>query len=204
MFLSGRRLHNFTVRTRDNDECGLERLYIDISKWVVRYMVVTVEDGESLRSAYVSPISVTANIPSEKLICVDLTRLQICSSPAADRHRPLTRGLETEINRHYGLDEYWSGTGNWGNTDSPRSLRYSGTRTDSGPSNRLLSQLPLKSFETLGNFVLMAAQGKIGRVTDIMIDERNWKVGYIIIDEDFQIVGTRFLLNPEDFVQAER
>lgn len=204
MFLSCRRLHQFSVHTVDCKKGDLEEVYVDTSKWVVRYLYAVLKDQESVEYALVSPISVTAKNPNEKVVYVNLSYKQLWESPAIGVDEPLTREFETVINDYYGLSAYWPGSGDWGTTDSPQSLQNPKLRElVITPESKCETETHLVRFTELSGRVLTNSEKKLGRIVDLMINENSWKIGYLVVDEHDRPSRNRYMLEPADLFKSD-
>jgi hypothetical protein len=194
MFLSARWLHSYAIHTVDGKLGGIRKIFVDTSQWVARYLVVSVKFETLTRYALVSPISIDSNSCENKILSVALTLQEIWESPVIDIHKPLTRELEAAISTHYHLAAYWHGTGIWGDTDCPKTLR----ERRNPPSMKVLdpAPAPLVVFEELMKTVFLASENRHCHVTDLMIGENSWKVCYAVIEEGMSISETRYLFDP--------
>jgi sporulation protein YlmC with PRC-barrel domain len=56
-----------------------------------------------------------------------------------------------------------------------------------------------KDFQT---FTVHATDGDIGKITDVLFDDRSWTVRYIVLDTAKWLPGKKVLLSPESFVKT--
>ena len=99
----------------------------------------------------------------EMAVSVNLTLRQVEAGPEAREDEPVTDQLEQRLFDHYGWDPFWSAPAPGEETQA-----LVGDR-------RLASAAALKGFEAL------AADGKIGSVDNVFIDDARWAARFLVV-----------------------
>lgn len=150
--------------------------YFDDERWRVRFFVV--DTGSWLRKR---PVLINAEAlgkvdAGDDTIEVRLTKEQVSKSPPPDSHKPVSRQYKDELYRRYAWMPYRSMVRavGWGTIAPPSILETPATRCDGDSHLR-------SSAELLNHYSLRAEDGKVGRVHDFIMNERDWSVPYAIV-----------------------
>ena len=114
------------------------------------------------------------------LLSVNLTRKQIEDSPSIESHKPVSRQYEEEYHRYYGWPCYWEGGNLWGMNPYPM-LQIPPDFVPIRPVGES-NQLPagadthLRSTLNVSGYRLEASDGKIGHVSNFMMDIQSWAI----------------------------
>ncbi len=150
---------------------------LDERRWAVRWMVV--DPGPRLpgRKVLIHPSAVAPirlpprpafpmlSFGEDMAVSVNLTLRQVEGSPEAREDEPVTEPLEQRLFDHYGWDPSWSAA-------SPGDA--SGGRPADG-GQRLASAAAIKGFDVQG------ADGRIGRVDNVFIDDARWIARALVV-----------------------
>ena len=154
---------------------------LDQRGWAVRWMVV--DPGPRLpgRKVLIHPSAVAPiHLPprpafpmlsfgEEMAVSVGLTLRQVEGGPDAREDEPLTGQLEQRLFDHFGWDPFWS-------APLPGSEAANG-RSSGQPAAppHLCSAAALKGFEVFG------ADGKIGSVDNVFLDDAGWAARCLVV-----------------------
>ncbi len=172
-------LLGFSLHATDGLLGTVEDFYFDDNSWTVRYLVVKIHRAFFNRKVLITPDSITP-CWEDGAFPVNLTTEQILNSPDRNRHKPVSRHHEALLNSYY-WQPYWDN-----GFYAPASCDES---NDDFLNHRLLSdtaKLPmdddrLQSTRQLIGYEVQATDGKIGRLTDFVIDDNIWKVTCLIV-----------------------
>jgi sporulation protein YlmC with PRC-barrel domain len=200
-------LARYTIGATDGDLGSVRDVYFDDGTWTVRYLVVDTGDWLPGRRILVSPISIRSPDPDRRTLRVALTMMEVKSSPDVNTARPVSRQHEIELSRHYGYPYYWVGPYRWGAASYPRPLPESPPQ--SGPvdqeipaRSRQSGDQHLQNATALMGHAIRTEEGEIGRVEDVLVDDKAWAIRYMVVDTKNWWPGKKVFVSPEWLTQA--
>jgi sporulation protein YlmC with PRC-barrel domain len=187
MLRSVKDLIGYSVRAIDGDIGRTVDFYFDDDKWTIRYLVVDTETGETGSVVLLSPLAVGYADFDAQQVELTRTRDQVRSSPGRETDRPVSREWEARYFDYYRWPYYWTGPGLWGAWGtpveaagapyvSPATMAALEARDDPPSENNLRS-----ANEVIG-YSVEAQDGGAGKVQDLLVDDRSWKVMHFVID----------------------
>jgi sporulation protein YlmC with PRC-barrel domain len=205
-------IQDYAMHATDGDIGHLRDVTFDERTWVVRYLVVDAGTWLANRQVLISPIGIAPINWREQSIPVSITRQQVERSPAFDSLQPLTREHEIEYLGHYRFPFYWGGTNIWGSETYPRDLKVPSVGLDIPPFNLLreeqgdfparesgvMHQDPaLHSAIGLKGCRVVASDGDVGHVTDLVFDEDTWAIRYLVVETTDWWQAHQLLIAPQ-------
>jgi sporulation protein YlmC with PRC-barrel domain len=193
-----RELQGTPISATDGEIGSVDDIYFDDTGWTVRYLVVDTGRWLPGRKVLISPMAVRGKGGSGgATVPVALTKSQVENSPSVDTELPVNRQYEVEYSRYYGYPFYWSGPYRWGAVRYPDDL----TATDPGP----VSTGPiesggdphLRSARDVMEYYIEATDGDIGHVEDLLLDDREWAIRYLVVDTRNWWPGKKVLISPD-------
>jgi sporulation protein YlmC with PRC-barrel domain len=183
------------IAATDGEIGSVEQVYFDDEDWRVRYFVVDTGGWLSGRKVLISPTAIDSSRSSDHAITVGLTREQIEHSPAIDTDKPVGKQYEEAYARHYGVSLWWARPGAAGLSTRQRHGR--GVRKREQAAGEAEESRLRSSREVIG-YAIHAADGKIGHVEDLRVDDRNWEVSGLVVDTREGISsGKKVLVSPD-------
>jgi uncharacterized protein YrrD len=184
-----RDLTDYSFQARDEELGRLKQVYFDDQLWQVRYLVVQTGSWLAEKEVLLVPAVITGIDDGSKTIQVDLTRKQIENAPPVDSEQPVSEHYQLQYFRYYGWEPYWS-------TDplspaTPAIPPFIQPETPTEPQNP-----HLRSSDEVSGYRLDTANGSIGHVEDIILDDQEWKVRYLEIDTGNWLPGRHVLVSP--------
>jgi hypothetical protein len=184
------------VRASDGDVGAVKDFLFDDETWKVRWMAVDTSHWLPGRRVFIHP-SATAPLtlpPKPALpmmsrgetleLTVNLTRAQIEAGPHTREDEPVTSDMEALLYDYYGWDPYWGAT-HFGAAALPNAeSRIVG---DAARRDTDAEILPvdggdrLHSVVELKGYTVHALDGDIGHVENVLADDSNWEIRYLII-----------------------
>lgn len=175
------------LETRDGDRVGhISDCYFDERNWTVLFFGVDTDWWTPFRRVLVSP-RVFLSIPRHgRVLPVNLTRRQIENGPALDPNEPVTARHGADFYRYYNWPFYWLGGSLWGPSDFPGEGPGAGPQL---PPNRKDTRIVpaeehLRSTRALFGFPIQCPSARIGKVEDLMVDDKQWRVHYLVMELD--------------------
>jgi hypothetical protein len=177
----------------DGEIGALEALYFDDAGWMVRYLLVDSGDWLAGRRVLISPVAVGELSLDNKTIYIELTRRQIEDSPPLDADQPVSRSYEAVYYKYYGWPAYWE--------DGQSGVRLSTASSQTWPSSgeelhTSRKELRLQGTSGLNGCVIVAHDGAIGQIRDLIVDTRYWVIRYLAIETHTGQSGRLVLVSP--------
>jgi uncharacterized protein YrrD len=206
-------LAGFGIEATDGALGHVRDFYFDDEAWVIRYLIVETGSWLSNRKVLVSPYSMGEPNWSSGKLPVQLTREQVRKSPDIDTKEPVSRQHELEYSGFYRYPYYWIGSGIWGAEYYPDAM-LTGTASGGSGSDYLAAQVErerlarsagqrdpvephLRSCNEVKGYHISAADGEIGHVQGMLVDEKSWAIRYLVINTSNWWLGHEVLVAPE-------
>jgi len=198
MLRSLKDLERYEITATDGDIGKVADFYLDDERWVVRYLVV--KSGgilDAQRQVLISPISFRDIDWAGDRFHLALTKEKVTNSPSVDTDVPVSRQYERDYFRYYGYPYYWGYSGYWGMGAFPDALS-SGIWTDEDASDaRRVTDPHLRSVNEVRGYHIEGSDGPIGHVHDFIVDDRSWKIQYLVVDTSNWWIGKKVLISPD-------
>ena len=192
MLRSMKGLLDYGLQARDGKIGAVDDFLFDDGSWKVRYLVA--QTGGWLRGQLVliSPAALKPPEWQSHLFPVDLTRDEIEQSPSILSDAPVARQKELELARHYNWPVYWAidGLGGFGATPviAPVEPPPASPKQQGNPH--------LRSLREVRGYRIQARDGEIGHLDDLIVDDDEWSVRYLIVDTRNWLPGRKVLVAP--------
>jgi hypothetical protein len=99
-------LRGFAMRARGQQAGSVDGIIIDSYYWVVRYLIVDVQQWLPAKTIILSPEWITELDWTRRYINVDISGDVMSSAPAYDETQPLSQQYEIDLYKHYGMSYY--------------------------------------------------------------------------------------------------
>lgn len=185
MFRTGQVQHIATLHATDGQIGHVRDFLFDDQQWIVRHLVVETGGWLGGRQVLIPRDALRAlhlDRPQAPEVDVSLTREQVRNSPDIDTRRPISHQQEADLFHYYGWTPYW-GTG------APVLPGLSGFEPGVIPpsQDRLVTRAEgvdphLRSAQEIKGYAVLAADGRLGQVVDLLIDETDWAVREMEVD----------------------
>ncbi|MEO9230349.1 MAG: PRC-barrel domain-containing protein [Devosia sp.] len=205
MLWTASKIKGYAVAASDGDIGTVNDLLFDDSSWVVRWLVVETGNWFAGRKVLLPTSTLGHADPLLQKFSVKLTRQQVKDSPDVDSERPVSRQIETDLYGHYGWYPYWGYGGYMGGYGygSFMGSPFLGP----GPSERRSEEEALqarrdhedphlRSVAAVDGYHIHATDGEIGHVEDILVEETDWSIRYLIVDTKNWWSGQHVLISP--------
>jgi len=189
-------LNGFTLGAIDGEIGKVKEFYFDDKTWTIRYLVADTGHWLADRSVLISPYALSEVQTAEKLIRVELTKLQIEKSPVIETNKPVSRQYELMYYPYYGFPSYWGGSSLWGNAAYPQMLELPlGVKDERGAASKHEDDDPhLRSSKDVDGHSIQALDGDVGHVVDFVIDDESWVIRYLIVATRNWLPGKKVLI----------
>lgn len=156
----------------------VEDFLVDTLNWRLRYLQV----GAGERPLLLAPAALSWAAAGAPLT-VDLSREQIASSPPLPEE-PLTREYEQALHEHYGWELY-----------------ELDLETDADDDEQTGVNRHLRRFGELVGYPLRASDGRAGRLSDLIANDENWALFYMVVGAGGLLEGERHVLLPPTWIE---
>jgi hypothetical protein len=204
-------LQNCPVRASDGDVGAVKDFLFDEQNWKIRWMAVGAGHWLPGRQVFIHPSAIAplALPPKPALpmmsrgetleLTVNLTRQQIEAGPQAREGEPVTADMEGLLYDYYGWDPYWGAT-HFGGAALPNAeARIVGdaVRRDADDEVPPLDGADrLHSVALVKGYHVHALDGEIGHVENVLADDANWEIRYLVIATRNWLLGKVVQLAP--------
>ncbi len=194
MLRSMKSLLDYHLAATDGKIGKVDDFLFDDQGWQARYLVANTGGWLKGRLVLLSPASLEAPEWQSRLFPVKLTRKQIEDSPSIMSDAPLARQKELELARHYNWPVYWGidALGGFGAAPivtpiEPPPGHVRPPQEEGDPH--------LRSVREVLGYRIHAYDGDIGHAKDLIVDDEEWKVRYLVVDTRSWLPGGDVLLS---------
>ena len=203
MLWNASKIEGYTVAASDGDIGTVSDLLFDDQSWQIRWLVVDTGTWFTERKVLLPTSTLGhADVQAERF-SVKLTRQQVKDSPDIDTHRPVSRQAESDIYGYYGWSPYWGGglyAGGYGTgmtapvlapTPEMQQVHREAVEAQQGRDDP-----NLRSINAVEGYYIKATDGDIGHVEDMLVEESDWSIHYLVIDTKNWWPGKKVLISP--------
>ena len=171
-------------------------LLIDAQAWIVRHVVVDTGEWLPGRRVLIPPGLLGTRDWQRNEIAVGLTQVQIENSPDVDTQKTVSRQMEIELFKHYDVPTYWGPAGT-ALTGGPAAVPVS-TQVPVDEQRELEEQQTnLRSAGEIKNYYIKATDGDIGHVEELIVDDQEWTIRYVVVDTKNWLPARKVLIAPQ-------
>lgn len=188
-------IKGYKVGAIDDDFGSVRDVLFDDEGWIVRYLVVAAGPWLFGRRVLIGWPALGEPDWTERRFPVSLTKEQVKEAPSIDADAPVSRRMERELFGYYGWDPYWAPAA----TLPPKTLETK--------DNWDIDEVHLRSLNEVTGYYVQAADGEIGHVEDLIVDDERWDIRYLAIDTKNWLPGRKVVIAPdwvESFDWADR
>jgi sporulation protein YlmC with PRC-barrel domain len=203
MLLNLSTIRGHSISASDGTIGSVSDALFDDASWMIRWLVVDTGDWLSSRKVLIPPSALGHAEPNGKTFPVRLTQAEVEASPKLDTHRPVSRQFETSTYDYYGWSPYWgSGFYLGGYGMMGVALPVSGDPEVSRRTEELArlqhdhDEPHLRSAEAVSGYHIHASDGEIGHLSDLVIEDTDWSIHYLIVDTSNWWLGQKVLISP--------
>jgi uncharacterized protein YrrD len=174
-------LKKFSLKAKDGDKGKIKNFLFDEDTWVIRYLEVEIGSFFKEKRVLIPLHNVGTPVWDEKHFPVNLTVEEIKNSPGLEHDMPVSRQYETRLLQHYQVQPYW-----------PEAVAgYAGRASLIGPEypfktpqagEKVEETTSLRSFSEVNGYYIKATDDQFGHIEDLIIDDTNWQILFVVID----------------------
>jgi len=199
-------LKGFTIKASGGGVGTVVDFLFDDTSWKVRWLVIDCGTWLTGRKVLIHPSAISRQDLEQQEFVVALTKAQVEGSPELVEDQPVSQQMEDQLYTYYGWDPLWGGPNLAaipGAMASPlMAPPYLGlSSTDEaeargdGVTLRGADQ-HLRSVVEVTGYRVHALDGEIGHIENLMIDDADWSVHYLIVDTRNWWFGKHVLISP--------
>jgi sporulation protein YlmC with PRC-barrel domain len=199
VYHEGKELKKHDIKATDGAIGTVHDFFFDDQQWTTRYLVVDTLKWLPGKKVLISPMSIDNVYDIEGEVHVALPKDKIKDSPDVDSDQPISKQKEIEFGTYYGYPPYQgAGTGVWGRFWFPAELLVNHDKHLGNPDAPDESdESNLRSIKEVTGYSIHAIDGGIGHVEDFIIDDKTWKIMYMIVDTKNWWPGKKILVSPD-------
>jgi sporulation protein YlmC with PRC-barrel domain len=179
-------LKGFAIEATDGRIGTVVDFLFDDGSWKIRWLVVDCGSWLEGRKVLIHPSAISyAGFKYERFE-VTLTKAQVDGSPALLEHQPVSQQMQSRLYDYYGWDPDWSGSYFGGMSGGVEAPPYLGSQMRAEP--RTAGATPqggdphLRSVVEVIGYYIQATDGEIGHVENLMLDNEDWSLQYLIVN----------------------
>ncbi len=194
MLNNTKELYGHKLAASDGDIGHVKDFYFDDKTWVVRYVVADTGSWLTGRLVLLSPHSLGRPDKQSRTLQVGLQKKQIENSPSIESHKPVSRQYELEYYRYYGWPAYWEGSAMWGLGGYPVVLPPLQEELTAHLHHHR-DDKHLQSAQAITGYAIQTADGAIGHVTGLMVDDKSWAIRELVVETGHWYAGKEVLIS---------
>jgi hypothetical protein len=188
MLRSVKDLRGYTIRALDGDIGEVNDFYFDDRGWIMRYLVVDTANWLSDRQVLITPEALGQPDWESQIFPVDLNQKQVSESPPVEADQPVSRSLERELHHYFGWRPYWSVAATPVGVQTMKEAESDTEHQWTDPH--------LRSAQEVIGYHIQALDGEIGHIDDLIADDDDWHIRYLVIDTRIWLFGKQVLVSP--------
>jgi sporulation protein YlmC with PRC-barrel domain len=172
-------LMDFSVVTTDGTKGKIKDVLFDEDTWIVRYLEADFGNFFKDKRILIPGVKFMEPDWEKELFPINLTKNEIENSPSPEADQPVSKKIEQMLGKYYNYAYPWS------YSVAPGTLGYYPVRPFNIPEKTVTEEevdTNLRSVDEVTGYDIHALDGKIGHVEDLIIDDSDWQIVYVIAD----------------------
>jgi hypothetical protein len=195
-------LLDFKIRATDGDLGSIHDFYFDDELWMIRFFVVDTGNWLPGRKVLISPVAAGEAEVNDRVIPVDLSKEQVKNSPDVSTERPVSKQSVEGLYSYYGWAFPWEGVVYMPPSLAPDLEAAQAAVEAEQAAAEAEPQQPqgdphLRSFKDVTGYAVSSADGPIGHVQDMVMDDEDVRIRYLVVDTKPLILGKLVVISPE-------
>ncbi len=174
-------LTKFSIETIDGMKGKVKDFLFDEDTWVIRYVEADFGGFFKAKKILLPADVLTDPLWDSKHFPLNISKEKIEKSPKPEDKPTISREYEEELIRHYGSVAYWGP----GYIPPTHTDLYYPMRPMNVPSKKINEEeldSRLRSFNEVKGYHILATDGTLGHLEDVIIDDADWQLIYLIVD----------------------
>ena len=196
-------IKGYGIAARDGPIGSVCDYLFDDQAWRVRWVVV--DTGALLpgKKVLIAPMVLGDIDSGESRFRVRLTVDQVKHSPGVDTDAPVSRQMEGDVYDYYGWSPYWTSglfMGGYayagGTMGAPLAMDLARPGHGDADGQKPEGDPHLRSVNEVRGYHIHATDGEIGHVSDVVIEDEDWSLRYLVVDTQNWWPGRKVLIAP--------
>lgn len=194
-------LKNYSIQATDGEKGKVKNFLFDEESWVIRYLEADMGNFFSKKKVLIPRMYLGEPQWDKKHFPVDLTVERIKKAPGLEFDLPVSRKYEKELLMHYGLHPYWPVTiGTYPGNESMLGYGYP-FNIPRKPIDEESVSTSLRSFNEVRGYFIHATDDQFGHIEDLIIDDDNWQILYVIVDTKNLVPFSKKVMLPIELIE---
>jgi hypothetical protein len=202
MLISLNQLSGYHLKANDGEIGKVKDFLFDDNAWMIRYLVADTGNWLVDRLVLIPPNPLEVVKWVEKQLTVNMTMEQIEKSPKIEKDKPVSKQRQKQMIQNYGWPVYYSGTA-FGVAPvgippvvqpRPQKMNIDETAENNDPN--------LRSMNEVLHYDIEAVDGDIGHVEDLIAEDENWEIMYLVVDTLDYFPGGKKVLCAVDWIKS--
>lgn len=200
MIRSIKHLRGYDIAASDGELGDVHDIFFDDHSWKARYLVVDTGNWLPGRRVLVSPQAIGNVDDDNKRLALSLTKDEIKNSPGVESDAPVSRQNEIALAEHFRWPRYWeeypSGMGMV--PMIPHLQHQAAGSAPRAQDDHLVPQGDpnLRSATEVEGYHVAARDGDIGHIDDLLFDDSDWVLRFLVVDTKNWWPGKKVLVAP--------
>lgn len=191
---------NYQVETKDLVYGNVADFLFDEKLWFIRYLKVDFGNLFNPEKVLLPKVFLKRPRWKKKQLPAALNISDIDKCPKIENHLPVSRKYEEQLHKHFELKPYW-----YSAYSVPMGLAFYTPRQIRVPSEDGEfdeEKSILRSFIEIESYQIEAIDGKFGHIEDLIIDDKNWQITYVVVDTSNWLPWSKKVLISVDQLSA--
>lgn len=193
-------LKGYSIQAIDGDKGKVKDFLFDDETWIIRYLEADLGNFFKEKRVLIPKNHLGEPQWEDKHFPVELTVKRIENSPDLAHDLPVSRKYEEALFDHYELTPYWPAS--MAAYAGRESMFYPGQVI--APPNKVVKEeeieTNLRSFSEIRGYYIKATDDSFGHIEDLIIDDSDWQILYVIIDTKNIVPWSKQVMLPIELI----
>lgn len=190
-------LIGYTIGATNGEIGKVKEFYFDDENWAIRYLIVDTGNWLSGSLLLISSESLLTPDWENEVFPVNLTKEQIMNCPDINTEKLVSRQEELKSYKYSPRVNYLDGTSLKMGMPVTETIAQSEPKDGNMNDKETDKDLHLRSTDNISGYCIKATDGEIGDVEDFIVDDRTWKINFLVVDTGNWFPGKKVLLTPK-------
>jgi hypothetical protein len=198
----------YRIEASDGPIGSVQDFLFDDKTWLIRWLVV--DTGHILpgHKVLLPPSILGAVDHVEGRFSVRLTKAEVKASPGVETDAPVSRRMEADTYGYYGWSPYWNtgfyyGGYGYAGSLAGRPLSLGRAALDHEHAVMDTGDRHLRSIVEIDGYDIAASDGDIGHVADLLIEDGDWGIRYLVVETHNWWAGVKVLISPRSVASID-
>ncbi len=176
-------LISYNIEANDGSKGKVVDFLFDEDTWIIRYLMADLGFLTPGKKVLVPRIFLSKPVWGSRSFPVELSKSNLEKCPELEDNKPISRKFEEQLHQHYHIKEYYWSSIHVHPIGAP--LFIHPPRPIKAPIRKKGEkdiETSLRSFNEIKNYHIKAIDGELGHVDDLIIDDFNWQIDFIVVD----------------------